>query len=274
MSGLGSGLRARARRLLVTRLHRSGRFFTRAMPLTDVRALLADLQPVVTDVPLIRVGPKGDGGYLVPDDLGGIEACFSPGVADISDFELDCANRGMRVFLADRSVDGPAVDHANFEFVKRHLGANNDDGTMTLDRWVSESGVEADAELMLQIDIEGAEYEVFLNASEQLLSRFRIIVAEFHMLDDLFDAGFFRIGNAVMCRLLLTHHCVHIHPNNCCGSVAVDDVEVPRVAEFTFLRRDRAEASGRVVSFPHPLDAKNTVKPPLPLAPAWFPRSS
>lgn len=36
---------------------------------------------------LIRLGPNGDGGYLVPDDLTGIEACFSPGVCATSEFE-------------------------------------------------------------------------------------------------------------------------------------------------------------------------------------------
>ena len=29
---------------------------------------------------LIRIGSKNDGGYLVPDDLKNINACFSPGV--------------------------------------------------------------------------------------------------------------------------------------------------------------------------------------------------
>jgi hypothetical protein len=44
------------------------------------RRLVHRLHPVVTTHPLIRVGAHGDGGYLVPDDLDGIAACFSPGV--------------------------------------------------------------------------------------------------------------------------------------------------------------------------------------------------
>jgi hypothetical protein len=41
-----------------------------------VRELVARLHPLVTDHPLIRLGCSGDGGYLVPDDLEGIAACF------------------------------------------------------------------------------------------------------------------------------------------------------------------------------------------------------
>ncbi len=40
------------------------------------------------------MGGENDGGYLVPDDLEGIEYCFSPGVSNIATFELDCLNRG------------------------------------------------------------------------------------------------------------------------------------------------------------------------------------
>lgn len=53
------------------------------------------------DKGLIRLGPMSYEGYLIPDDLEGIEACFSPSVGFNSIFEKDCADRGMKVFLAD-----------------------------------------------------------------------------------------------------------------------------------------------------------------------------
>jgi hypothetical protein len=72
--------------------------------LTDknsLESLLHKLYPMSTDKELIRLGPEGDGGYLVPDDLAEIEACFSPGVSVISGFEKACADLGIKVFLAD-----------------------------------------------------------------------------------------------------------------------------------------------------------------------------
>lgn len=70
-----------------------------------LQKFIRTLKPYNSDKALIRFGPDTDGGYLIPDDIEGIEACFSPGVSKVSGFELECANRGMKVFLADASVE-------------------------------------------------------------------------------------------------------------------------------------------------------------------------
>ncbi|MGB8860110.1 MAG: FkbM family methyltransferase, partial [Ilumatobacteraceae bacterium] len=245
-------------------------FPTRLTDHSAVEGLLDRLHPVLTDKELIRLGPRGDGGYLVPDDLAGIEMLFSPGVDRISGFEKDCAELGMRVFMADKSVEQPADVHDLFHFTRKHLGAISDEETMTLDDWVSESSPGSSADLLLQIDIEGGEYEVLLATSAELLRRFRIIVAEFHQLDMLFSAPFFGLANTTFEKILQTHDCVHIHPNNCCGSLRVGELEVPRIAEFTFHRRDRLEQCGFATEFPHPLDVDNTSASHMKLSPSLF----
>lgn len=40
---------------------------------------------------MIRIGEVHDSSYIIPDDLEGITACFSPGVGPSSSFELDVA---------------------------------------------------------------------------------------------------------------------------------------------------------------------------------------
>jgi hypothetical protein len=55
-------------------------------PIGTLRDLLTRVRPVKTNFDLIRLGSKNDGGYLVPDDLDGIVACFSPGVSRIANF--------------------------------------------------------------------------------------------------------------------------------------------------------------------------------------------
>jgi hypothetical protein len=86
-------------------------FPTRQARRDVIEEFLTKLRPLTSGHALIRFGPEGDGGYVIPDDLTGIEACFSPGVSGISGFEMDCAERGMKVFLADQSVDCPARRH-------------------------------------------------------------------------------------------------------------------------------------------------------------------
>lgn len=100
--------------------------------------------------PLIRIGSAGDGGYLVPDALSGIQPCYSPGASTTIGFDLDCAERGMKVFLADPSVERLPQEHPNLSFTKKYLSCWNDDTHLTADTWV-DSTLSADdgSDLML-----------------------------------------------------------------------------------------------------------------------------
>jgi hypothetical protein len=236
-------------------------FPTDATDSARIVALLEKLHPLASARPLLRLGPAGDGGYLVPDDLAGIEACFSPGVGLISGFEKDCADRGLSVYLADRSVAHPGALHERFHFVRKYLGVTTNDDFMTLDDWVAGAAVRADSDLMLQIDIEGFEYEVLLGASDRLMRRLRVIVAEFHLLDQFWNEAFFGLAARAFEKILQTHACVHIHPNNSSPLLKKGGLAIPPLAEFTFLRRDRAFGPGHAAQFPHPLDGDNTDRP-------------
>lgn len=247
-----------------------GYFPTKATKRAELVKLIRELHPLVTEKSLIRLGPKGDGGYLVPDDLEGIKACYSPGVSDSSDFELVCAKLGMQVFMADHSVDGPATSHENFHFAKKFIGATTSEVFMTMHDWISQTDIDPQSDLLLQIDIEGYEYETFLSMPDALMKRFRIIVVEFHRLHHLWSQPFHRLASSAFRKILQTHSCVHLHPNNCRSSIYFQDIEMPRVMEFTFLRNDRFSRSERARAFPHPLDADNTKNPSLILPECWY----
>ena len=249
-------------------------FINRAsVRLTDQNSLkdfLGKLSPVEFPGGLLRLGPDGDGGYLVPNDLNDIGACFSPGVSFVSGFEKECAERGMKIFLADRSVDGPAENHDLFSFTKHFIGSYTTEGFLTIDGWVNDSVEDNDTDLMLQIDIEGFEYEVFLSATEKLMKRFRVIVVEFHELDKLFVESSYRFMSRVFQKILSTHTCVHIHPNNVFPSVKRGDIIIPPIMEFTFIRHDRLSPGAiPATQFPHPLDADCTDNAPLILPACW-----
>jgi hypothetical protein len=245
----------------------------------DLIALVEALRVVPIDSELIRVGPDGDGGYLLPDDLQGLAACFSPGVADCSDFELDLADRGMQVYLADRSVDGPATDDPRFRFIKRFIGSTTSeaDGLVTMDDWCRDAlGVDATGQdLVLQMDIEGAEYEVLHSLSDALLRRFRIIVIEFHRLQHLVDRFAFRWMASAIRKLLTTHAVVHMHPNNHRNTLRYAGIEIPALLEVTLWRRDRLQVADKPLIFPHPLDRDcNPAKLSLVLPDCWYRRAS
>ncbi len=255
---------------------RAGVFLGRTTKAADLQALVRTLRIMPIDRPLIRVGPASDGGYLLPDDLEEIQHCFSPGVAGCSDFEVQLANRGMQAYLADRSVDGPAAPHPNFRFIKKFLASTDDpaDGLMTLDTWYrTEVGpVSATSpEAVLQMDIEGAEYEVLLNTPDALLNRFRILVIEFHRLHQLAERQSFQWMSCAFRKLLRNHAVVHAHPNNHRRILNCGGVQIPGVLEMTFLRRDRFRPGTAPVVIPHPLDAINVPsRPEVPLPACWY----
>ena len=236
--------------------------------MSAVRQLIEQIRPVTVDTPLIRLGSNGDGGYLVPDDLEGLVACFSPGVDKWAPFETDLIERGVPCFMADGSVDGPPIEGAHF--LKKYLGVVNDETTIRLDDWVSECAP-APGDLLLQMDIEGAEWPVLLNASTEVLRRFRIIAIELHDLERLLDKHALRIIEAVFARLCKDFHVVHNHPNNYGRSVRKRSLVIPRVLEMTLLRKDRAEQTGFASTFPHPLDRKNAPNQrDVALPRAWY----
>ena len=229
------------------------------------------MTPQASDTPLIRLGDFGDGGYLVPDDLRGIAACYSPGVSRQASFEMDLAKRGIPSFMADASVESPPLDVPGAQFVRKFLGDRDAGEVMTLAAWVAATDPDPEADLLLQMDIEGAEYATLAAAPRALLRRFRMIVVEWHHLPSvLTKPRFMRPALAALERLGEDFVTVHLHPNNVSGSVEIDGEAVPRVVEATLLRRDRARGLRPADALPHPLDRQHAPrKPALTLPQRW-----
>ncbi len=240
---------------------------------SKVREVAKLLAPQPTPKPLIRLGGQTDGAYLIPDDLEGVGALFSPGVADSSSFEIDLANLGIRCYLADFSVNSPPVNHPLFEFDKVWIGTEtNKNISITLADWVEQKRVE-NTDLILQMDIEGAEWSVLESLPLETLRRFRIIVLELHYLDAMMtnNLGIQRV-EAVLRKLHSEFVPVHIHANNCCGTFRYLGLEIPAVIELTLLRKDRFSHTSirHPVQLPNPLDIKNVQNvEEILLSPDW-----
>lgn len=249
---------------------RRGKLICRTVDSARLKTFFAGLRPVQTQHALIRMGGEGDGGYLVPDDLVGIEACFSPGVSNVASFEQDLANRNIKSFLADHSVDGPPIRNDLIDFEKKYLGPKEDDVFMTLESWVRRKAP-AKGDMLLQMDIEGAEYGVIFDTSSQTLKRFRILVIEFHELDTLIVQGNFELFNLTFTKLLNDFEVVHIHPNNYYPPRQYKEFSIPPLLEITFLRKDRIASRQPCETFPHPLDRPNVPdRADVTLPPCWY----
>lgn len=248
-----------------------GLYLSGRTPKGSIEELINQLVPHNLGIPLRRVGGDGDGGYVVPDDLQGIASCFSPGVADTANFELDLYQMGVRSFLADYSVDGPPPLLPDCDFIKKYVGAFATPEVMTMDHWVATKAPDRNAgDLVLQMDIEAAEYETLLATSDDTLSRFRMIVLELHKLHHLDNPLFFRFANATIGKLLNQFEVAHIHANNAKPMSVLSGLYVPPLLEVTLLRKDRVKSKSKVLEFPSPLDSTNAPSRPEIQLPSYW----
>jgi hypothetical protein len=234
--------------------------------MNQLNDLLVSLYPVKTNFELVRIGGNNDGGYLLPNDLENITACFSPGVDVTASFEKDLLERGIKSHLADASVDGAPDGLEVASFTKKYLDGVNTENYMTLSDWVLSNAYSGD-DLILQMDIEGAEYVTILSTPSEVLCNFRMMVIEIHNVQQWFNNPLaWGVVQTFFEKLLQDFYVVHNHPNNNCQFIDVNGLLMPTVFELTFLRKDRSLATGFCTEFPHPLDMPNVLdKPDRPL---------
>lgn len=243
----------------------------------DLLEVFRFLKPQRSATPLIRIGGDRDGAYLVPNDLDGITACFSPGVNRIKFFEDALTDDyGIRSHMCDFTCRAEEfttpIREGMQSFHQKWLEVEPGPDNLVLSDWVEST--EPDGDLLLQMDIEGAEFRNILNAPESVLRRFRVVILEVHRLGRMLDAP--TLHQAIgpfLARLAKSFTTVHAHPNNCCGDFAIpdSDIRIPNVLELTLVRNDRFTPAGGTAALPHPLDVARNVprNPPLFLGEAW-----
>lgn len=228
---------------------------------------LVKVKPIGTK--LIRLGGENDGGYIVPDDLSGIEECFSPGVFDITTFEDELVSRNIKCYLCDNTVESLSIKNSLIDFEKKHIGGINSNEYMRFDDWVEKKST-SNSDLILQMDIEGAEYLAILDTNITLLKRFRILIIEFHGLNAIYSPMGFDLIFAAFEKISSEFTLVHAHPNNCGPIMGPKGYQTTKIMEMTFLRNDRVNIKGSL-KFPNELDRPNvTTNSEITLPSNWY----
>jgi hypothetical protein len=236
-------------RFLLTKLEGHGINLSRDAATTgltnknDVLDLLARLRPQDNGHTLIRVGGPRDGGYLIPNDMEGLTELFSPGSNKLSNFEREAAEFWqIESYICDSIEEQPKDLSSYQDFTDAWVGPYTDgEKFISLAQWVEEKS-ESSGDLMLQMDIEGAEFLTLLAVPTSLMKRFRIIVIELHFLESLKNRWAFELlYTPFFNKILSDFDVVHLHPNNCCGLWRYGDIEYPRLIELTLHRKDRSQ---------------------------------
>jgi hypothetical protein len=232
-------------------------------PVEDIRRALFDLlQPVaLANCDLQRFGEANDGGYLMCGNLlGDVQAGYSYGISGYDQWGCDVSTKlGVRVHQYDcfdtrqpACPGGDTIFHAECIADSTHV----QDGRPfdTFQNQFARNG-DAGKRLVLKIDVEGAEWDAFLHAPEEILEQFDQIAVEFHWTDE-------HKYVKVVERLTQRFHVAHLHFNNfsCVGHLT----PFPGWAyEVLFVnKRIGVVDPSRRAGGPHPQDAPNNPAAP------------
>jgi hypothetical protein len=207
----------------------------------------------------IRVGRKGDGGYVMVDDIGRLGSALSFGVGTEISFDLELAERGVRVLLYDHTIDGIPAQHPNIRFRRLGLGSStgSDDAKRQLSSILAEERIGDLGDVILKIDIEGDEWEVLKDIPGEVLEQFSQILLELHGMADYSNPDNHINRMYVLKKLSQTHQAVHLHANNWRPYKVIGGAPVPEVLEVTFASRKHYTFSPCKRTFPTSLDYPN-----------------
>lgn len=131
----------------------------------------------------VRLGGPNDGGYVMLDDFKGGVA-YSFGVRDDVAWDEELVRRGYDVYLYDHTIDALPKENERFHFFKTGIrGAAPVKDCETLGALVEANGHADRDDMILKIDVEGAEWDMLEEVDEALLARFSQIAIEMHFLD-------------------------------------------------------------------------------------------
>jgi len=225
-----------------------GLTYSRQTSPEEIQQLFQRLWPVECGYELERCQD-----YLMPKEIDPLEVVFSPGVGPTSTFEYTYAEQGIECYLADASVDGPALEHEKFHFQKKFIGEELSDQYISLEDWILNNYPDGNGGV-LQMDIEAGEYEAILGTSRSTLEKFKVIVIEVHKLNILTSSEGMALGKAFFDRLLKSFNVCHFHVNNYLRPIRYKGLVYPSDIELTLIRKDLCRGDQPVTNLPHPMD--------------------
>ncbi|CAN2170738.1 Methyltransferase FkbM [Candidatus Nanopelagicaceae bacterium] len=252
-------LKVRLRDWISERFHRIDHVLVPSVPLEKFAKFVRSISPVDNGHHLRRMGPPSDGSYLLPDDLREIALNISPGVGKTFQFEKALLDEfQIPSIMLDASVESPINLPKEIEFVAKFVFPQNNSGEgISINELVTLATVKLgdEADFMLQMDIEGAEYEILKYIKTQDLLRFRILAIEFHDMELWVQNAFYsRTVDPIFSKLLEYFDVVHSRSHNSSHTFYYKGFFIPSALELTFHRKDRSSSQNGFRQLPSVLD--------------------
>lgn len=207
----------------------------------------------------IRAGQSYDGGYVLVNDFSEEMKVYSFGIAEDVSFDEQLADKNMDIHMYDHTIPHIPKEHEKFYFHKTGISAIDEpeNSKLSMETILNNNGDLGNHNLILKMDVEGAEWE-FINAtSSEIFNQFTQIIFELHNLTDINNAQI--ILNALD-KLNKTHQLVWIHANNFGHIEEAGDIEIPACIEVTYLNKARYSFEEKACFFPLDIDMPDNPK--------------
>lgn len=210
----------------------------------------------VKDGTLIRLGSAHDGGYVMLDELNLIQKVYSIGIDHEISWDMEIAKRGIPCYMYDPFIDSLTESHPLFHWKKQGVcGPENDNPQFsTLEALLKHNMHIGHKDLILKMDIEGAEWDILKHMTPEILEHFSQIILELH---DLHNLELSDTITRSLQNLLLTHQPVHLHGNNFMPSLHINELVLPRVLEILYIRKSDHEFISSSHFYPRKIEAPN-----------------
>lgn len=207
----------------------------------------------VVDMSFVRVGNERDGGYVMLDRGLQNSVAYSFGISEDVSWDQDMVDRGCEIYQFDHTINGLPYDNLHFHWKKLGISSNTEGDFISVPDIIKENGHQGNDDIILKMDIEGAEWDVFESLDVDCLSKFKQIVVELHSFVTGHTSHLERVV-PILEKLNQTHQSVHIHANNYGWLGIIGGVMLPDVFELTYVRRADHQFAPCTREFPTPLD--------------------
>lgn len=206
---------------------------------------------------LVRTGKHNDGGYIMLDDFHAGNIAYSFGICDDVSWDKDMASRGYDVFMYDHTIDKLPEENPRFHWSKLGIadGRTQDDRLKTLDELMKANHHESTHNMLLKMDVEGAEWGFFEQVSSEVLSQFSQMTFEFH---EVLSHPNPELVLSVFRKINQTHQLIHMHANNNGAYISFGDKIFCDSPELTYVLRSKYSFSEKYdVNLPLSIDEAN-----------------
>ena len=195
----------------------------------------------------VRIGANSDGGYILLDDFENVKIAYSFGISTEISFDKALADKNIDVYMYDHTIE--KLPFSNLKFHWKKVGITDQKGIKnnmkTLSELIKDNGHINENNIILKMDIEGSEWDIFNNIREDILLQFKYILVEFHFRDE-----FKSIYSKVFKKLNKSHQIFHLHCNNCCPIINFDGYMICSALEVSYIIKANNTFIPNLDSFP------------------------